>query len=480
METIYYLISVSVCVGCFYLVYLLLFRNYAAFSLNRAYLVAGILMSFVIPLLDLSSVSPDFHVDATAVLPTLTLDEISFNAGEISVPSAASDFPYVATLYWIGVSICGVRLLYGLGKIIALKSVSEIVTIGSTTVFKSDIDQPFSFFSTIFLPKREIEKAIIDHETIHVRKFHWVDLLIAEIASTILWFNPVMIFYKRSLKIQHEYEADAGVLSRGTQLEKYLNCMLHNLQSKSSSEFISSFYSHNIKQRIVMMTKNKMSQSYKLLYLFFVPVVFGLLAAFSSAPVRTNDIVNSLTSTDPGEIVILIDPGHGGTDAGSTAQQANEKDIVLSIAQTIQAVGEKRGLKIILTRTGDQSLSLGERLSMVQQFNAKMFLSIHVNYDKVNASMSGIDIMVSEKNKEAEKSNQVAEQLSKELALVGDLKVNGIKDADFQVLSRNSIPAALIELGYLSNNSDRAFLSNEKNIQAVSERIINAVVASVK
>lgn len=229
-----------------------------------------------------------------------------------------------------------------------------------------------------------------------------------------------------------------------------------------------------------MMTKNKMSQSYKLLYLFFVPVVFGLLAAFSSAPVRTNDIVNSLTSTDPGEIVILIDPGHGGTDAGSTAQQANEKDIVLSIAQTIQAVGEKRGLKIILTRTGDQSLSLGERLSMVQQFNAKMFLSIHVNYDKVNASMSGIDIMVSEKNKEAEKSNQVAEQLSKELALVGDLKVNGIKDADFQVLSRNSIPAALIELGYLSNNSDRAFLSNEKNIQAVSERIINAVVASVK
>ena len=130
METIYYLISVSVCVGCFYLVYLLLFRNYAAFSLNRAYLVAGILMSFVISLLDLSSVSPDFHVDATAVLPTLTLDEISLHADEISVPSRASGFPYVATLYWIGVSICGVRLLYVLGKIIALKSVCEIVMIG--------------------------------------------------------------------------------------------------------------------------------------------------------------------------------------------------------------------------------------------------------------------------------------------------------------------------------------------------------------
>ena len=88
--------------------------------------------------------------------------------------------------------------------------------------------------------------------------------------------------------------------------------------------------------------------------------------------------------------------------------------------------------------------------------------------------------MVSGKNKEVEKSNRMAEQLQKELNLIGNLKVNGIQNADFYVLSRNSIPATLLELGYLSNNSDHAYLSDDKNLQAVSERIINAVVASMK
>ncbi len=229
-----------------------------------------------------------------------------------------------------------------------------------------------------------------------------------------------------------------------------------------------------------MMTKSKTNRTNNLLYLFFVPLVIGLLAAFSNAPVRTSDVVNALTPTNPNETVILIDPGHGGPDAGSTKDRANEKDIVLDIAKRIQASGEKRGLKIILTRTGDQAISLKERLSMVRRHNAQMFLSIHVDYDKSNASKSGIDIMVSKKNKEIEKSNRIAEQLQKQLNSLGTLKVNAIQNADFYILRRNSIPATLIQLGYLSNNSDHAYLTDEQNLQAVSERIINAVEASVK
>ena len=481
METIYYLVSVSACIGSFYFLYLVLFRNCTAFALNRAFLVSGLLVSFIIPSLDLSFVPPDFHVNATGVLSTLSLEEMSFSPPSENVAAfAAPNFQLLSVLYWIGVSICAVRMLYGVWKIMGLMSSSEVSTIGSIKVFKSDIDHPFSFFNTIFLPQCNTERVVVEHEKTHVKRYHWVDLLIAEITCMILWFNPLMVFYKRSLKIQHEYEADAGVLSSGTSAEKYLNCILQHLQSRSSGEFISSFYSQNIKQRILMMTKNKTNQGYQLLYLFFIPVVFGLLAAFSDAPVRTSDVVDPLTPSNPNETVILIDPGHGGPDAGSTGDHTNEKDIVLSIAKRIQAEGENRGLKIVLTRTGDQAISLEERLSMVQRYNAQMFLSIHVNYDKSNTSRSGIDIMVSEKNKEIEKSNRIAEQLQKELNLLGKLKVNAIQNADFYILSRNSIPATLIEVGYLSNNSDHAYLTDEQNLQAVSERIINAVVASVK
>jgi N-acetylmuramoyl-L-alanine amidase len=480
METIHYLVKVSACIACFYIVYLVLFRNCAAFALNRTFLLAGIIMSFLIPSLDLSFIPADFHVDASGVLSTFSVGEISFEPSKNIAAVTATDFQLPSLIYWAGVLIFGMRLLYGVWKIFDLMRSSEISTIGSIKVFKSNVDQPFSFFNTIFLPQGDVETVVIDHERNHVIKYHWVDLLIAETTCIILWFNPVVIFYKRSLKIQHEYEADAGALSSGIKIEKYLDCILQHLQARSAGKFISSFYSQNIKQRILMMTKNKTSQNYNLLYLIFIPMVFGLLSAFSSAPIRTNDVFQALTTTDPNETIILIDPGHGGTDAGSTAHQSNEKDIALSFAQAVRAEGEKRGLKIILTRSGDQVLSLDERLSIVQRMKAKIFLSIHVNYDNADVSRSGIDIIVSDKNKEVEKSNRIAEQLRKELDLLGNLKVNGVKNADYYILSRNSIPATLIELGYLSNKADHAFLSDEKNLQAVSERIINAVVASLK
>jgi N-acetylmuramoyl-L-alanine amidase len=178
--------------------------------------------------------------------------------------------------------------------------------------------------------------------------------------------------------------------------------------------------------------------------------------------------------------VILVDPGHGGHDAGSQAFETTEKDLTLSIARLVQSAGEKRGVKVILTRTGDQAISLEDRLAMGERFKADMFLSIHLNYHPEDASKSGVDIMVSDKSQEFEESNRIAGKLSSELNLLGSLKVHGVTNSNFYVLSRNSIPAMLIELGYLSNEADHAYLSDVKNQLAVSEKIINAVVASAK
>jgi N-acetylmuramoyl-L-alanine amidase len=480
METIFYLFRVSACVAGFYIVYYLIFRNITAFKLNRAFLVAGLIVSVIVPSLDLSFVPPDYHLDAAALISTVSVDEEPFYAAEIIAPVKANSLLLLPLLYWIGVLICSLRISYGVFRIFKLRGRSKISTTGAIKVFESDIDEPFSFFNTIYLPQHEIDEAIVEHEKTHVWKYHWFDLLVAEIVGIFLWFNPVMIFYKRSLKMQHEYEADAAVLLNGTPVENYLDCMLRHLQSKNSGGLTSSFFSQNIKQRILMMTKNKTSRSYKLLYLLFVPVMCGLLAAFSNAPVKTNEIVHALTPTDPNEVVILVDPGHGGQDAGSQAFETTEKDLTLSIARLVQSAGEKRGVKVILTRTGDQATSLEDRLAMVKRFKADMFLSIHLNYHPEDASKSGIDIMVSDKNQKFEESNRIAGKLNNELNLLGTLKVNGITNSNFYVLSRNSIPATLIELGYLSNKADHAYLSDAKNQVAVSEKIINAVVASAK
>ncbi|MDR0232419.1 MAG: hypothetical protein LBI82_09915 [Dysgonamonadaceae bacterium] len=134
----------------------------------------------------------------------------------------------------------------------------------------------------IFLPKHENHQMIIEHEITHVKQFHWVDLVLVEIVSVLLWFNPFVIFYKKSLKLQHEYLADTSIIKDRNQIESYLNCMLKQVQVVSCNGIISQFYCKTIKKRIVMITKNKTSNKYLGVYLFVLPLVCFMLFAFSS------------------------------------------------------------------------------------------------------------------------------------------------------------------------------------------------------
>jgi N-acetylmuramoyl-L-alanine amidase len=479
MQIIFYLISVSACIAGFYIVYFAVLKNIAAFRLNRAFLVAGIITSFVIPVIDVSFVKPDYHLHATDLLGHSSLNELEVEPTEITVPTKLTDFAILSAVYWIGFIICAFRLVFDVAGIITLKGRAKTLRKGQITIVESDIEQPFAFFNTIFLPRYPVETAIMEHEKAHVTKYHWMDLTIAEIAGLLLWFNPIMIFYKRSIKIQHEYEADASVLSNGTHVECYLDCLLKNLEIKNSTSIISAFFSRNIKQRILMMTRNNSTGNLKMLYLLFIPLACALLVAFSNKPL-TPDAVLQPFAHGSADLVIVVDPGHGGDDTGSVANETSEKEIVLSISKNIKTAGESRGVKVILTRTGDQALSLEERVKIVDRHHAEMFVSIHLNNDPANASASGIDLVVSEKNQQIEKSNRMAEQLTKELSLLGTIKVNGIKNSNARVLSQNTSAAILVELGYLSNKSDHAYVSDANNQKAISEKIINAVLASVK
>ena len=480
MDTIFYLINVSACIAVFYLTYFSVFRNIAAFKLNRAFLIGGLVCSFIFPTLSISFISPDYHLSAENILPEASANESGLHYVSNTTPPEFNSILLWSSLYVVGVILCVSRVLYDIARVLSLKRRSKTYKVEGISIVQSDIARPFSFFNLVFLPAGRIDQVIFKHEKAHVLKYHWLDLLLAELATAVLWFNPIVHLYKRSIKIQHEYEADAAVLTEGIHVENYLDCLLQHLMVKDASGLISSFYSQNIKQRILMMTRKKTTRNFRLLYLLFLPVSIGLMASFSSGPVKPDMIIHSLDPIDPNDIVIVVDPGHGGQDAGGHANETSEKDVALSIAKDIKKVGEKMGIKVILTRTGDQGVSLEDRLSIANRIKADLFLSIHLNYDPENASNSGIDILVSDKNKEFEKSNRIAEQLQNALSLLGTLKVNPIKNSDFYVLSRSAIPATILELGFLSNKSDHAYITSSKNQQLVSESIINAVVATVK
>jgi hypothetical protein len=150
-----------------------------------------------------------------------------------------------------------------------------------TKVFIHGSVATFSFMNWIFLQNESINHEIFEHESAHVLQFHLLDLIIMEAASIALWFNPIMIFYYRSLKQQHEYLADRLVIDKNVSVENYLRLIGQHIESTANNHLVSSFHFQSVKKRINMITSRRTSVYWSGLYCITLPIIFCLLVAFS-------------------------------------------------------------------------------------------------------------------------------------------------------------------------------------------------------
>jgi N-acetylmuramoyl-L-alanine amidase len=171
--------------------------------------------------------------------------------------------------------------------------------------------------------------------------------------------------------------------------------------------------------------------------------------------------------------VIVIDAGHGGKDFGADMYGLQEKTIVSAIAQKIKAQNKNENVEIVLLREGDTFLELSERTSKINNLNPEMVISLHISANK-NTNSNGIDAFVSSKAEFKEKSKVAADLL---LAKVSSekLKKRMVSEAPFYILKHSNCPVVLLELGYLSNESDRNYISSEKGQNEIANKILEAV-----
>jgi beta-lactamase regulating signal transducer with metallopeptidase domain len=300
-----YLLKVSVCLGLFYALYLVLFRNHTFFAVNRYYLVIGLILSFVVPFVEI----PLSESNRDGVL-LRSLESSFYEPVYESIPfrhsvsESGSVGAVLLSVYVAGMMVALFRLGLSVRKITKIKNRSETERIDNMRIVRTEFTQPFSFFNLIFLPRHEASPLILAHEKVHVTQFHWVDLMLVEIASAVLWFNPMLRFYKRSIKIQHEYLADAETVQNDGRLEYYLNCLLRQVTVENTVTPVSQFYSQSIKQRIHMMTRKKTPIPFSLTYLILIPVVCLMLLAFSDKPVTSPLSSNLVSMPAMGKLVI--------------------------------------------------------------------------------------------------------------------------------------------------------------------------------
>ena len=168
---------------------------------------------------------------------------------------------------------------------------------------------------------------------------------------------------------------------------------------------------------------------------------------------------------------VILDVGHGGTDRGSIHNKLSEKDIVLSIAKKVQDLNKDKQLNLILTRDIDHFVSLNNRVNLANEKAADLLLSLHANYTG-KTDVSGFEIFIKE-NALTEESLALAKAI--ETTYPDQIKKRKVTVANFTVLKNSECPSALLELGFMSNESDRNYLTSEDGQWEIAQAIYRAI-----
>ncbi|MGL5150736.1 MAG: cell wall-binding repeat-containing protein [Clostridium sp.] len=178
---------------------------------------------------------------------------------------------------------------------------------------------------------------------------------------------------------------------------------------------------------------------------------------------KSNNPVSFKAVPRKGRYVVMIDPGHGGTDSGAVGYGLREKDIVLQISNKVKKQLEDLGVEVIMTRDSDVYLSLQERSTMANQLMPDTFISVHAN--AYNGRVSGIETFYN-KNIDVNLAKGIQDLLIRNT----NANNRGHKFGDYHVIRETTMSASLVETGFIDNQSDSAKLkdSNYQNVLASS------------
>jgi len=173
--------------------------------------------------------------------------------------------------------------------------------------------------------------------------------------------------------------------------------------------------------------------------------------------------------------VVLIDPGHGGADPGACAGGIEEKDVVLEIARRVQRMSlAYPDVEILLTRRTDVFVPLADRAEIANRIDGDAFVSIHINAHSI-PSVGGVETLVDRGAANDSGSVQLAAALQSSVAGRMDLRDRGVKRAEL-FLHRAEMPAALLEVGFLTNAAERALLTDPAYQDTVAGAILEGIL----
>jgi hypothetical protein len=282
-----YLLKSAGVLSIFVLVYHFLLRRLTFFNANRWFLLLGIAASILFPLVEITQTVYVQQQQQLTYVPQSITTNIAVILQEPPVAIEIVDYGMLAGYLYLAIA------LFFLGKmLVELSSLRSLIKAGNKTrsakfmmVTLSRKLTPFSFFNYICYSQEDQNTPeldlILDHEKVHAREWHSIDLLLSHVFKALFWINPLVWVLKRQIGENLEFIADSKAATQNTSGMSYERTLLSAVASYKQPALANNFFTPFIKNRIVMLQKEASATWNVYKYALILPVIVIFLYSFN-------------------------------------------------------------------------------------------------------------------------------------------------------------------------------------------------------
>ena len=358
-----YSLKASIIIALFWSIYKLFLQKETFFRFNRFFLLTGLIAALTFPFItihysvevptpetvqsisDISTIPPasflqnlppTIHenallvIEQNSVLPQKVISSILHK----TLQFLHNHLIYFTAIYYVILAI--MLLVQGIGFFRIFKIIRRNLNMrysGYILIESDEITDVFSLFRYVLIPacmQKSEKDIILTHEKAHIDQKHWIDLFVTNVLRLMWWFNPLILFYEKAIRTNHEYAADFAVLGEYRQVD-FQQTLINQWFKTQVFPLALNFAFSNPLKRIYMMKKTISNPLKKLFSLTVIPVLAFFFFAFSKKEYVTNDADVNLPVT---------------IEAEATPQVASEHVIVKQLKMEAEIIQELRSRKI--------------------------------------------------------------------------------------------------------------------------------------
>ena len=271
---------------------------------NRFYLLFSIVISLAIPFITFEIIKIVPVVESTEILNTVAVPSVVPENEELkNMMPIEENISFTLFTAWAFYGIISCLLLIKFVKnvrklILKSKSNPIVKYRNANLVLIDEKTIPHTFLNSIFINfddynHQNIEDELFAHEFVHVYQKHTLDILFIELLKIIFWFNPIFIFYKKAIQLNHEFLADEEIVKNHDNVAFYQNLLLQKGNNNQTIYLASNLNYLVTKKRLIMMTKSTSQKIAVLKKIAIVPILAILIYFFCIQVVAQEKVINS-------------------------------------------------------------------------------------------------------------------------------------------------------------------------------------------